>query len=431
MKIRVKNVKSNIAFFLVCMGLLFVPSVIRISVFKTQWALINLFTWLGILSLTKRYYKGGRVIVSQAEKCGVPNPVWIITLVILFLIESFLLPQFTTYSKIKYIYATLLPCYILYTSLPKDDVIHYVKIFAKMLTIASTIVVFCGVADLFLGAGIGKSIAEFSGVDSLIESIRQGRMVSYFGHPLLTSEIMILCFSFNTIISYCLKKESIFYTVYYSLVCVIGISLCGSKTGIILIAIEFAFLYVNKKGVKYLILVAVGIYWAYGYGLLDIVIGRFIYGFQSGDLTTGRNVALSLVLQSGSLKFNFFVGHAGSELSEKMIAALEYPPLRWAYLFGIWFAIIMCVILFVIPVVKTIQAKNIKILVVLLILILDVNSYNGITTHSDQMLLYCVSVCLLLNLGYILKGNEYENMRTSSKSIYFGRYTTGSNNNPE
>ena len=59
--------------------------------------------------------------------------------------------------------------------------------------------------------------------------------------------------------------------------------------------------------------------------MLDTVIGRFIAGFESGDLTTGRNTALALVLQSGYLKFNFFVGHAGTELSERMIAALEYP----------------------------------------------------------------------------------------------------------
>ena len=66
------------------------------------------------------------------------------------------------------------------------------------------------------------------------------------------------------------------------------------------------------------------------------------------------------MLQSGYLKFNFFVGHAGTELSERMIAALEYPPLRWAYLFGIWFAIMICVVLFIIPFVKIIKSRNIS-----------------------------------------------------------------------
>lgn len=140
-------------------------------------------------------------------------------------------------------------------------------------------------------------------------------------------------------------------------------------------------------------------------------------------------MALAMLLETGSLKFDFFIGHAGSELSETMIAALEYPPLRWAYLFGIWFSVLMCIILFIIPAIRILKNKNLKIFVVLLILIFDVNSYNGITTQSDQMLLYCVSVFLLLNLSYTLKGNENEDMCFGAKSIYTRRYTESRNNN--
>lgn len=220
---------------------------------------------------------GGRVVLSKDGSNGVTNPLLIITLIILFLIEGMMLPYFSAESKIKYIYATILPCYILYVSLPRQEIIRYFKMFAKLLTIASTVVVLCGIFDTFIGTSIGKTIAEFSAADSLIESIRQGRMVSYFGHPLLTSEVMILCFSFNTLVNYCIEKKTVTETVYYSIVSVIGIGFCGSKTGLILIAIEFALLYVNKKGIKYFILVAAAVYWAYGYGLLDTVIGRYGY----------------------------------------------------------------------------------------------------------------------------------------------------------
>ena len=186
---------------------------------------------------------------------------------------------------------------------------------------------------------------------------------------------------------------------------------------------------VNKKGIKYFILVAAAVYWAYGYGLLDTVIGRFLDGFKSGDLTTGRNTALSLLMRNGYLNFNFLMGHAGADLSERMIAALEYPPLRWAYLFGVWFSVVMCIILFLTPAIKILKNKNIKIFIVLIILILDVNSYNGITTQSDQMLLYCVSVFLLLNLSYAVRGNENEDMCSGTKSIYTRRYPTSCNYN--
>lgn len=429
MKVKISDIKQKFPFFLICIGLLFMPSTIRTSALHSEWALINVASWLGIILLTKRYYNGGKVSVSKNGKLGVANPIWIVLLVALFAMESLMLPEFTATSEVKYIYATILPIYILYSVVDDDDIICYTKLFSRLLTVASTIVVICGLMDMFLGVGIGNSIAIFTNAASLIESIRQGRMVSYFGHPLLTAEIMILTFSFNTLVNYCIEKKSIFYTVYYSLISVIGIGMCGGKTGLVLIAVEFALLYVNKKGLKYFIIVAAAVYWAYGYGLLDTVIGRFIAGFESGDITTGRNTALLRVIQGGVLRFNLLIGHAGMNLSERMIAALEYPPLRWAYLFGVWFSVLMCVVLFAIPAIKILKNKNIKIFIVFLILVLDVNSYNGITTQSDQMLLYCVSVFLLLNLSYAVRGNENEDMCSSTKSIYTRRYPTSCNYN--
>lgn len=429
MKVKISDIKQKFPFFLICIGLLFMPSTIRTSALHSEWALINVASWLGIILLTKRYYNGGKVSVSKNGKLGVANPIWIVLLVALFAMESLMLPEFTATSEVKYIYATILPIYILYSVVDDDDIICYTKLFSRLLTVASTIVVICGLMDMFLGVGIGNSIAIFTNAASLIESIRQGRMVSYFGHPLLTAEIMILTFSFNTLVNYCIEKKSIFYTVYYSLISVIGIGMCGGKTGLVLIAVEFALLYVNKKGLKYFIIVAAAVYWAYGYGLLDTVIGRFIAGFESGDITTGRNTALLRVIQGGVLRFNLLIGHAGMNLSERMIAALEYPPLRWAYLFGVWFSVLMCVVLFAIPAIKILKNKNIKIFIVFLILVLDVNSYNGITTQSDQMLLYCVSVFLLLNLSYAVRGNGNEDMCSSTKSIYTRRYPASCNYN--
>lgn len=429
MKVKISDIKQKFPFFLICIGLLFMPSTIRTSALHSEWALINVASWLGIILLTKRYYNGGKVSVSKNGKLGVANPIWIVLLVALFAMESLMLPEFTATSEVKYIYATILPIYILYSVVDDDDIICYTKLFSRLLTVASTIVVICGLMDMFLGVGIGNSIAIFTNAASLIESIRQGRMVSYFGHPLLTAEIMILTFSFNTLVNYCIEKKSIFYTVYYSLISVIGIGMCGGKTGLVLIAVEFALLYVNKKGLKYFIIVAAAVYWAYGYGLLDTVIGRFIAGFESGDITTGRNTALLRVIQGGVLRFNLLIGHAGMNLSERMIAALEYPPLRWAYLFGVWFSVVMCIILFLTPAMMILKNKNIKIFIVLIILILDVNSYNGITTQSDQMLLYCVSVFLLLNLSYAVRGNGNEDMCSSTKSIYTRRYPTSCNYN--
>ena len=429
MKIKVCKIRKALPFFLICAGLFFMPSAIRTGRLRTEWALINIVSWAGIALLTRRCYKNGILMVSSYGKNGVSNPLRFLLLAFLFLLECLILPELSFASLLKYMYATILPIFILHFTFDEDDVINYIKLFSNTLTIAATVVVICGLSDMFLGTNIGRNIAEFVNAESLIESIRQGRMVSYFGHPLLTAEIMILTFSFNTLINSCIEKKSVLFTVYYSLICVIGIGMCGGKTGLALIAAEFVLLYINRRGLKYFFIVAIAVYWAFSYGLLDTVIGRFIDGFASGDLTTGRNLALAIVLQGGSLKFNWVLGHAGTTLSVRMIAALEYPPLRWAYLFGIWFSIAICVILFVIPVINVLKNETTKVLVVLIILILDVNSYNGITTQSDQMLLYCVSTCLLMNLSHTLKkrGNVNEDMRSGAKPIYVGRYPASCN----
>ena len=72
-----------------------------------------------------------------------------------------MLPEFTATSEVKYIYATILPIYILYSVVDDDDIICYTKLFSRLLTVASTIVVICGLMDMFLGVGIGNSIASF------------------------------------------------------------------------------------------------------------------------------------------------------------------------------------------------------------------------------------------------------------------------------
>ena len=82
-----------------------------------------------------------------------------------------------------------------------------------------------------------------------------------------------------------------------------------------------------------------------------------------------------------------------------MIAALEYAPLRWAYLFGIWFSIVMCVILFVVPLIQCWKLGGRRTLWAMLIIIVEVNSYNGITTQNDHLLLYCVAIFVLLNIA--------------------------------
>lgn len=64
MKIR----KKDIQFFLVGCGLLFIPSLLRVGMLKSQWALVNVLSWIGIILLTQRYYGGGQSSIIQRWK---------------------------------------------------------------------------------------------------------------------------------------------------------------------------------------------------------------------------------------------------------------------------------------------------------------------------------------------------------------------------
>lgn len=397
---------SRICFPLICMGIFLLPSTIRIGLFNSQWALINVISWMGIFLLLIYQRRKNKGVIFERRYSTIKQ-LWLPVVMGIFILFALIMQQFSFKSIVRYVYATLLPCVLLYVSVQDEDAVSYFKIFTKWLTGACTFIVLCGLLDKFFHIGFGQLFTNVSGSESLEISLRQGRLVSYYGHPLLTAELMLLCFLFNSINGLYLKsKEPIWYTMYYSFLSLIGIALTGSKTGIALLAIAVVFMYTTSKKWKYMICIIVGVYWIYNMGFLDTVIYRFIQGVQKGDMTTGRNVAFTTLLQTGILDFKMFQGHSGQDMSTMLIAAIEYPPLRWAYLFGGWFSIVMCTVLFFIPLIKCSQFRNLKFFMAMLLFIVDVNSYNGITTQSDHMLIYCVVMFLLMNISRVLKGRN-------------------------
>lgn len=335
---------------------------------------------------------------------GLTDPLWIILIAAVFVLT---ISNLERDNMVEYLYATLCPLFFLYISISDEDTVRYVGIFTRALTIVCTVIVLCGVIDMVTGFTVSRFIAEYTQTASLLGMLKEGRMVSYMGHPLQTVELMLLCFLFNTLHSFYLKeKTSIVYVIYYSLISAAGIGMSGGKSGLVLLAVSFVVLYANKTGFKYILFILVAGVAAWRLGLLDTAINRLVTGITTGNLTTGRFKALSKLWNSGELTFEFFRGHAGETMSTDMISALEFPPLRWAYQFGIWFSIAVSGYLFLPPLIKAIKAKNIPILAAMLILMLDVNTYNGLTTLSDLLLLYCVAVFLLLNLLRVIEAKK-------------------------
>lgn len=142
-------------------------------------------------------------------------------------------------------------------------------------------------------------------------------------------------------------------------------------------------------------------YVAYSIGLFDAIIERFNVAFSLGDITTGRNTALVALYSSGALSFDFFGGSGFTNMSTTMIAALEYPLLRLAYRHGILYAVIILLSVFVVPIIRLIRSHKTDLLVALLLIALDINTFDSIASVGDYMLIYCTFTCLLMNLAEI------------------------------
>lgn len=427
----------DLSYQLICLGILLLPTLLRKTMLDSETlGLINIVTWLGVLMMCFYSRKDAARNKIQKSNSSVIGNMFVILLVLLFWIFIAVFSNVEIINVIKYSYAIVLPCFLIFIKISRDDVKYFINVFSKTLTIACSFVVFCGLADMILGTRIGDFFVNYYNSESLVEMMSGNRLVSYFGHSLLTTEFMLICFSFNTIRDFYFKKKpSFLYTVYYCLICIIGIALTASKTGLVLFALEFVLLYQSPKRIKYIILAAIVMFFAYKLGFFDVLIDRFMTGYETGDLTTGRNASLFKLYRFGLLKFYLFTAQMGrGAWNNSLIAALEYPILRWAYLYGIWFAVYVSAIVFVYPVIVLLKSKNIRLLIVAIILMLDVNSYSGLSVLGDYMLIYCICIFLLLNVSYYLEGEKNEALhnlpesvhpRRGSKSGYYNYKRTG------
>lgn len=390
---------KNIDFRLICVGILIFSYLLRTKIVGTKFAYINVLAFAGILLLYFRIKKRQDKIKIFSKNEKIIDTMLIMIMMLIFIMTN----KLSIEGMSKYFIATFLPILILFIPISKEDLRGYVNTFCKFLIVICTFIVLCALLDMILKTDIAHFFTKFYRIDSLELMNATGRLVSYLGHPLLTTEIMLICFSFNAINNiYLKKKEKSLSLIYCTAICFLGIILSASKTGIFLFAIEFILIYLSPKKAKYLIIACTFFYILYSVGLLDTIINRIYSGYVSGDISTGRNIALKELTNSKGLSFFWFKGHENI-FTTNMIAALEYPILKWAYLFGNAFSIILAFIIFLQPIIKIAQISKNKILLIALILVIDVNTYNGITNNTDHMLIYCISMWLILNIIYYLK----------------------------
>lgn len=401
MKIRFN--KFQLPVFFLCVGLLVLPSSVRSAMIDSPYMEINYIAFLAIVCMYLNNIKKPNNISLIKTNRWLEK--WCV-LSIIFLLITFViltLKRKDYESCLAYFVMIIFPA--LFSNFEFKDSGMFkglAKIWMMFLHGSAIFMIVCSFCDILFENSVSLFFTNFYQVTSLFNSVQAGRMVSYMGHPLLSCELFLIYYVTYYLYTtkYLQKKEKI----YPVLISLLGIALTGSKAGIVLILAAVVLFHANWQGRKIVPLALLGILLLYGFGLFDLVIERLRIGIQSGDITTTRNTALTSLISRGELTFDWFSGR-NIDYSWEMVAALEYPVLRWAYQFGIVVALALTLVVFVNPALKLLQYRVKKEwLFGFGIVVVFVNTYNGLALQRDHMLLYCVTVIFLVNMARNSKG---------------------------
>ena len=393
------------AIILWIIGIYITPYFIREQIFYGGIYPINILSWLGIVVFLINNYINNGKIYFRTKKFNVF--LWIMLFNLLMI--SFFYANvdiFDMKNNFKIVIAIFLP--ILLINLEFKN-IYEIKIIynrvLKIVNISTYFILFCGIWDYCFNFKMSTFFVNLYNIPSLYEMLNMGRLVSYFGHSLLTTEMVLIYYILNYIDQYYISKTQKIYMQF--IISLIILTFTGSKTGIVLIIIMYTVQNFNIKKFKYIPIVFITCFGIYKLGFFDTIINRFLMGINTGDLTTGRHTSLIELYNSNLLEFNLLKGHSSLSMqSDAFIAALEYPVLRWAYRYGIVFSIIMSILLFLIPIIKIYKHKDIKFLFLTIIFMIDINSYSSITTTMDGMMIYCTVLFIIFNVLRYIKEEE-------------------------
>lgn len=224
------------------------------------------------------------------------------------------------------------------------------------------------------------------------------RFTSYLGQSLFVSEVFVIFLLLN--LFYNKKSKEILCNRYFIYaVSILGVLIAGSRTGTFLVAavITVDLLFEKRKALSIIVVMCLFILIQY-LGVFDVLLGRM----SAVSLTAGRNEAWELLKKANVLNIHLFYGTGmrTHDLWTQIIGssrasnAFEYPVRTLIYRIGLLPMLGWCYIMFFKPL-KTLIRTGGGILF-LAVLIIEVNTFNGISEVSDLVLLYALSAQLIL-----------------------------------
>lgn len=304
----------------------------------------------------------------------------------------------------------------------------FIEKFIKGANVVCLTLVAIGMVDYLSGSALQMFLAQRHIFESdqarlviLEHSVGIYRYYSVMGHPLINAWYLLAFYSLNILHNRYFRVLLNEYLL--TLVTLIGLMLCSSRTALILGLFMGVFLNNRKqKGANLLLLSVVSGGLSMTSMFRDNLRRRFALGMNSKDASGGRNEALTRVFDGFVTPPNFFTG-GGLGYSRHVtllmggfITSFEYPFMMFAYDFGILGTVLIYMLILVIPVAICMNHKHGFMIIFLVAISIFLNGFNGIATYTDSMGQFCFFVMIMVNMSYVIQQRQEGDVKVEEEN---------------
>lgn len=305
---------------------------------------------------------------------------------------------FTTKSYLEIVLTIstlILPLYFCCLRISKDKIISIMGKFLTVFNLLCIVLTIVGCWDYITDGSIQSILVnkvydtEFGELILIEKSWGIYRYYSFIGHPLTNAYYFLTFFSLNNIYSRYDKAKLNKYILI--IITLVGLILSGSKTALILgvFLIIFCSNIKKNKWIYYIILCLCLFIVFHSEIFKENLMKRFIDGINSGNITSGRNNLIQLLLNT-RLEFPKVILGGGAGYSRIVARNLmgniynfEYPILMLAYDYSIIGCSIIYVIILIYPMIRIVKKKQWFLLINFISITIMLNSNNGLANFSD------------------------------------------------
>lgn len=397
MRIKVNKLgreSADKAILIVLCGIFLTPIYAREILISSTLNKLNIIAFCGALLIFSQYLGRGRNSLRITDRT-VANA-GILLFFILGLSELHAGRTLAGFTRV--VVGLLMPLLVLYYQ--PWNIRKTFSVVVDVFTVVTVIAVSVELLHTFTGVNVVSLYYMLAGDENYFDlagSIgMEGRIYSFWGHPLYNAQIFLSLIGLNYIYGETFlhkhKRDLIIVPI-----CVVGVALTASKSAIAICMLLLILLYTKNK--TYMSIFIVMTLVLFHVGLFDLVISRF-----GGSLSTGRDEIWQSLQSARKEFFHFFWGNGSDSkykyenIVDSARAAFEYPFRLFALEFGILFDIIIMGVTFLKPVYTIFKIKPTKMFLIIIFVAVSahVNIYNGIGTYSDQMYAFCLFGCMVI-----------------------------------